>query len=1397
MSRLSRLREPLESLPDVNEPRHEVSHGILARYQDKLVSRYQNLVQHIQDQANNVTSECRFFLTEQMNNFKQAETEICAQQKAICDSLGTSKETFESLKESIQGLSDKLHEKATKLREDSIKYYEDSFLGLNSCIQDSYKQCADYLPQIPPAYADLLPSLISKLNVNYLKTKQDLLKAYYAIDLNVMNENKAILAEFDQRSFEWKDNRFATIVNDAKEKLNPYNPLDLSPLFRDFHEEQAKFTLCCRKLIQNVSLVWPPNNFTQEDFDKWWNEVEDILNLHQEFIGQYIKKVQTQVDEKNNENNEYISSLETELVSLKDETEASQAIASIMPLLRQAQKYNTSIIEKCTKYWENRKDALRKSFEAIKNFVNPIITEYNEYVDKMTKLKNDAEEEQKECDKNSEELLQNYENELNEKTEEIKVLVDQQKMKERVDECKEILGKIEVEYRDHYAKIIAILEKQPQLVVETFDHSETNILNLLKLKKIESSKEFEESQTGTSRSSKAPTKPGSAHGQRNARRNKQKEAKQQIVNAFSFTLDNGAKYEESEPLIIIPVFDEFNDEPETPQHGKGGKGKQPAKKQVKTPQKPKKPGQKGKAEEYEEIEGPEFTVADTIEKIDGNVAVSVFTPSNDEIIDWLNSFRKTVVDSISELFATEMRRINDPEIKEKLADQLNERLRTHAPRGNAIELNIAQARTLEVEGRKMQLEKHFRHAVMQFNQSCTNLDATITRKKTNILNECEKLNNYITDLEKQKSTNNFALLYQNFHISERQFLQQLQQVISDMNKEVENFSSYTNTSSERFIKNILDDPNCPQEEKDMSSQYLDRMKQQVEGIITQMREKIETEFSEVSQKCTEITTEFDSLLPLHKSDVAFIELLNSAAVDAKSKFDSLLFRNKLKEQDIEKAIQDVADAQEVKGDPQTVMNKQFAALDALRVQIAKRATYLSLLNNQISIEPMKFDIVLGEEQASPKPLQETQPKQDTRSKRPRSKRSNERDKKPTDKKSQRGEQKNPPAAVSEVLNPEIVVPFSTLLDQIGNDFTNSVSKGATDYYASLKGRKIGITRPEQIPATQPELLEAMTKKWQEISQKSTSVIEQSVLKFRTQLIQAATTTRGNSKIIYDAFEQFYTNLVLAQRSEVQQKFDADLKELNEEKLENKKLLTPALADSNNSQQFSDLLNNELERTNKESKLILDFQNNIIETERKVSQMFINQLPTVTLAALQLFDKFILVDDLNNGTAPGAKRRTMKEMLKDQKRKEEGGPQDAVRNARSRQWPGLPLIMAPLSVAPPAELERSKEIGQGSKGGSRKKKRRTLEKNASTSSKEVDLKVEEVSVSLTSLDTQLHRGTIVERNRCFDEYENDLKKRLDDFQEYTQSLVNDMNAFTTHWNKCVAQLRGESTVFATQ
>ena len=304
----------------------------------------------------------------------------------------------------------------------------------------------------------------------------------------------------------------------------------------------------------------------------------------------------------------------------------------------------------------------------------------------------------------------------------------------------------------------------------------------------------------------------------------------------------------------------------------------------------------------------------------------------------------------------------------------------------------------------------------------------------------------------------------------------------------------------------------------------------------------------------------------------------------------------------------------------------------------------------------------------------------------------------------------------------------------------------------------------------------MDKKWKEIIKNSDDTLEQSIIKFKSHIVSSATIARSIIKDMFDSQQTYYNRIVGRLKSDVQIKFDQFFATLNTERNEYKKKLTPSLADPNNEALFNNLLRSEEEREANESRTIGEYQSQILETEKKVSRVFVSRLSIVAGLLLQLFDKFVTVDDIKNepGQPTQAKRKTMKELLKEQKR------QEMSKQNQTRTWQALTNY----SFQQVFFLTSSDPSTLSSRVGSRKKK--SIRKS---SEKLIDSSDKEPTITLQSNDAQLQRGTIVERNRSYEEYETSMRSRLDSFKDFTITLTNDMTAYQEHWKKCVACLKG--------
>ena len=1350
--------------PPKEDPHNRSSRGILERYQDRLSERFSVALLQFKEQTAAISSECQEKLAELMHAYREKEQEIKSKQKGICDSLATTNETYESLKNTMISLAETLLKEAKELHRESMVIYESYFDKIAPLLYSMYQENKDLIPQISDTYHGHLIIVIGNINSNYLKAKKDLIKSFYVNELDVIKSNNNLIKEFEERSVEWRVNRYAQLVHLAKERLEPKNPLDLTPFYEEFREMQTKFNQTFQKMLASVSNVIPPRAFTQESLNKWWDEVEKNYKLNEDFLNHNISKLQRLVDERNNENAEFVVKLQAQLADLKDESAATVTIGKLQPLVQMQTEYNAQMVERITRYWNMRKEGVLKAFTEVKDFYEPIIAEYNKFITSLHDLTEDCRKKQDDEKERSQKALENYEQELDDKTNEINLQADQAKIKQCVNECNQILNKIENEYRSNYQNIIAILDQEPIDATTNFNQCEEELLHKLNLKKTKESTEFaQQSQQPTRKQKeKQPKTPRTARGKN---RNKEND-----VAAFTFELPNGAAYEETEHLTIIQPAEEFTDEPIDPKAKGKGKAKAKPKPKPKPKAKPKakRRGKKGEEppEEVDELdqdfEPIEFKVFETIPKVDDQLLIYVHIPLDSECDELQQTFKKTLIQEVSNIYSEYMYKcLGEDVYKQELADQLTERLRVHAPRSKAIELNVANARTLQIEGRKAQVEHHIRRSVQQFNKSSSNIDGMIMRKKESILAECEKLTTFIEELSKQKSSLAFTTLTGKLTQSDKQFMDEFAVVKKDVMERIETFAQNTNGANERFIKTVVDDISIPQEEKDMTCEYFKRLQERVDVVLEETRQKAKNHLAEVENRHNEILQEFDTKLLANKADIKLLENLLQQTREAKLKFDSVLSRNKQIEIEIDHAIQAVNNSCTYDCETNLAMQKQFESLDNMRILLINRGVYLAQLAKPFNADPIAFtvdfDAGLSSEDSG---VSKTMPRSSDKSKSIRPK---------IREVKKKGKNKY------EVEGPNS---FNGLIEKIAKDFKTKIQAIATDYYNSLAARTTPITRPEQIPGTQEELLQLMTDRWNEIIKPRDEALKQYILRFKSHVISAQTAARNLIKVFFDCLESYYNTAVLKLRGGIQTKYEEIIGEINTQKDQHKKKLNPVLAGPNNEQLFNQLLAEENDRFNVETRTIIEYQNQVLENEKRVASIFIVQLNVVSGLLLQLFDSFVTIDDVQFDTSlsQSVQRKTMKELLKDQQR-----VKLLKKSTQMRQWPQL----APYSFQTGLFLTSYNDSDVSRTSSRKRRVRRSTDKSPDTFTVDKDN-----SPPLQSYDTQLQRGTIVERNRAYEEYEMAMRSRMENFRDYSNSFINDMAAFQEYWKKCVTNLKGE-------
>jgi hypothetical protein len=181
-------------------------------------------------------------------------------------------------------------------------------------------------------------------------------------------------------------------------------------------------------------------------------------------------------------------------------------------------------------------------------------------------------------------------------------------------------------------------------------------------------------------------------------------------------------------------------------------------------------------------------------------------------------------------------------------------------------------------------------------------------------------------------------------------------------------------------------------------------------------------------------------------------------------------------------------------------------------------------------------------------------------------------------------------------------------------------------------------------------------------------------------------------------------------------------------------------------------------------------------------VFISRLPIVTQTLLQMFDAFVMPEDLAPGQVESARRATLREMLKERERHVASPGTDPARPFPQRQWPTLPITMSMREVV----VETKVEVPIPTRGA-RSARRQKPDK----SQKAPDKNPQAGNMPLlTSYETLLHRTVIIHRNEVYNDYQQHLIQRTEQFGNYVDALKQEAEAFTEHWMESVRSLNPE-------
>jgi hypothetical protein len=274
--------------------------------------------------------------------------------------------------------------------------------------------------------------------------------------------------------------------------------------------------------------------------------------------------------------------------------------------------------------------------------------------------------------------------------------------------------------------------------------------------------------------------------------------------------------------------------------------------------------------------------------------------------------------------------------------------------------------------------------------------------------------------------------------------------------------------------------------------------------------------------------------------------------------------------------------------------------------------------------------------------------------------------------------------------------------------------------------------------------------------------------------------RDAQRAIFDTYGRFFIDRARDARDAIQAKFDEDLRALTRERTENRQRMGPKVADVNAITDFDSLLASEAARTERERALVVELKRAVTDAERQTMLAYTGRFHLIVNGLFSLFDNFVQIEDIAGGTA--GKRKTMLALLKEKERWAKNPAAEPGRPFHRREWPSLRLVMDPLfRKAPDSAVEP--EVAPKSRS---RRKSKIAEKVIVSDDPSFD--TEATIPIVQSLETPMHRSVVIERNREYGRYQEELIKRLGEFEYYTNSLGGETAAFTEHWTSCILSIK---------
>lgn len=1440
------------------------TNGKLAQFQDKLLLRYQNIIKTLRDEAEKITKKSNCDLQMRMSQFQSKKEEIKLIREQILDSMEKSEKSFDELRSSLNETRLILDDELKSLKIDVIQIYDSSFESLKPIIQKALNDSKEIVPQIPEYAKNKLELEIQTLNHNYTETKSKLINVISSLEQSLLNDYKEIELNFEQGTQEFYKKRSMTLLASIKETLNPEKPIDYSDLCTSFHTDEHRFQACFIKTIDDLSLILPPTKFSTGDFDEWYQGCQEIIESHTNFIAQFKDKFKQQKEKIDVENSKLVENVEKELECSNADPSALQTYSEFQPVAKASEKAHQLFYEKIIKYWDNRIQYIPPFYESICTFFKPLITLYENYFKELDEIEEKAKNDSVNLKSKSDELLAQFEEELSLKINEIETMIDQNEIQKSVQTCKTILDLIEKEYRSYYEQNVKIYDDVPLAISKCFENCESKALQLLKLMKTSNDPDVMTAVTPTSnrsnkkekgkpanipQPSKSKTKKSTSKPSKNSKSNANTIV-QPLKPLFSFILDNYIKYIESEPLLLFPIVEEYIEEDQAQPAASVVNSSRKANTQVRPNSRASKSGGTRNSKNAKKNSGsssntapaepdiPNLPLFTNIIQIDGESAIKIFIPQNSMIEEILNHLREMFIRAINEKYKEAYEKSKHEEDKFNLAEDLNLRIRNHSPRATYIEITIAQARIMTSEVRRLKLEKFFKYFTEIFNKNLALINRTIESTKASIFHDVDILKNYVNGLTNVVASKDFAQYEHMFGNHIKEFHKNREDKLVNLQNNVNSFRNRFVDMINKFVESYDASPNS--EDMALCKDISNKVTTQIDTLMKIESATEEKIINDTNTRVTQLQDEFSLKLPHNKSDVQFIEKLQSIYSEASKKYSSFLYKNKESGDQIKRAIErvteicnmdfddilqmnrtmpfdlisannsskaqilsnenealdEMSDDDFSKGDEkeQKKIIKIIESLDNARVLLINRAKFLGCLQSTIPFMdpiPITFNFANNSVDLSVDSSLNTKKPAVNNSKSANNTRNKGKNSTPENKNVKKNQPKTPAKKSNgnNNLSPDSLISH---VNEIETWLNQKTSQASTEYYNHVKTRKYPIIRTNEIPATSSEILNITKQKWKETTADLETVVKTSTKTLLEYVVNALDTSKCAIEILFNLFNDFSSRVN-------QERKDAFLhifqQKINETKVQRKAIQSKVnmkVVNENNQKELSELIIKHKISMNEISSALELYKTKFLTVEEHQSQSFLTNLIGLTNIILHIFDNFMFEKDTNySKEIANAHRMTMAQLMKEKKRQEENATNEINRPFKSRDWDQLnatfDVLKEQKETQSPSNSRPSSSVGSSHSGRKSAKKRKSDAKILSPN----DLKNGEKTPVQRSLETPIHRFIVLQRNRIYDVYSTDLKQEMEEFNSFVSKIENENVSFEKYFNESILNLNPDA------